>query len=201
MPGSMNGATISADLICLNYLYRQKAMQNATLPSRFQSIRHFVFDIDGVLTDGSVWVLPDGEQMRRMSIKDGFALQLAKKAGFDILVISGSARSSVETRLHKLGITDVHFSISDKASFLIARFQELGWDPSLTLYMGDDLPDLAALSLVGLPTCPHDAAPELQSTAQYISPFTGGNGCVRDVIEQVLRANGKWKPEPGIASR
>jgi len=176
-------------------------MSNAHLPARFQSIRHFVFDIDGVLTDGTVLVLPDGEQVRRMSIKDGFALQLAHHLGYHILVISGSARSSVESRLHKLGITDVHFSVTDKAAFLLAKIQALGWDPARTLYMGDDLPDLPAMSLIGLPSCPHDAAPELQSMSAYISPLNGGMGCVRDVIEQVLRLNGQWKLQSGITSR
>ena len=176
-------------------------MSIANLPARFQSIRHFVFDIDGVLTDGTILVMPDGEQVRRMNIKDGFALQLAHHHGYNILVISGSARSSVESRLHKLGITDVHFSVTDKAGFLLAKIQEKGWDPTCILYMGDDLPDLPALSLVGLPSCPHDAAPELQTMASYISPMNGGMGCVRDVIEQVLRLNGQWKLQSGISSR
>jgi 3-deoxy-D-manno-octulosonate 8-phosphate phosphatase (KDO 8-P phosphatase) len=176
-------------------------MSNANLPARFQSIRHFVFDIDGVLTDGTIFVMPDGEQVRRMNIKDGLALQVALRAGYNILIISGSARSAVESRLHKLGVTDVHFSVSDKADFLLAKIQELGWDTAHTLYMGDDLPDLPAMSLVGLPTCPHDAASELQSMALYISPFQGGMGCVRDVIEQVLRLNDQWKLQSGITSR
>ena len=176
-------------------------MSFANLPARFRSILNFVFDIDGVLTDGTVLVLPDGAQARRMNIKDGFALQLAHHTGYNILVISGSAPSAVESRLQKLGITNVYFSVTDKAGFLGAKIQELGWDPALTLYMGDDLPDLPAMSLVGLPACPHDAAPELQSMAKYISPFSGGMGCVRDVIEQVLRQNDHWKLQAGISSR
>ncbi len=174
---------------------------NSALPALFQSIRHFIFDIDGVLTDGSVWVMPGGEQVRRMNIKDGFALQLAHRCGYSIAVISGSAPSAVRSRLQNLGITDVHFSVADKAGFLLARMQELCWDPALTLYMGDDLPDLAAMLLVGLPACPNDAAPEIRSAAKYISPVSGGMGCVRDVIEQVLRLNGHWSAQPGIASR
>lgn len=176
-------------------------MPETNLPSRFQSIRHFVFDIDGVLTDGTVWVMPEGDQVRRMSIKDGFALQLARQSGYNVLVISGSAASSVESRLHKLGITDVHFSITDKAGFLSATFQANGWELDQALYLGDDLPDLPAMALVGLPACPKDAASELLSFAHYISPLAGGRGCVRDVIEQVLRLNGHWHFKPGIASR
>jgi 3-deoxy-D-manno-octulosonate 8-phosphate phosphatase (KDO 8-P phosphatase) len=152
----------------------------------FQSVRHFIFDIDGVLTDGSVWVMPGGEQVRRMNIKDGYALQLAIKMGYTVTVISGSARSAVDDRLLKLGILDVHFGVVDKASFLLARMSEMGWDPSLALYMGDDVPDLGA---------------NILSAAQYISPRGGGMGCVRDVIEQVLRLNDHWSHQPDIASR
>jgi 3-deoxy-D-manno-octulosonate 8-phosphate phosphatase (KDO 8-P phosphatase) len=174
---------------------------SSTKPVPFQSIRHFIFDIDGVLTDGTVWVMPGGEQVRRMNIKDGYALQLAQRSGFTISVVSGSARSSVEDRLHNLGIQDVHFSVMDKAAFIFARIREMGWDPALTLYMGDDIPDLAAMSLVGLPACPADAATEVIEAAQYVSPYNGGMGCVRDVIEQVLRLTGKWSFQPGISSR
>ena len=170
-------------------------------PVLFQSIRHFIFDVDGVLTDGTVLVLPGGEQVRRMNIKDGYALQLAQRMGYTILIVSGSERSGVEDRLHKLGIKDVHFSVSDKASFVLARMREMGWDPALTLYMGDDLPDLPVLQLIGLPTCPKDAAEEIRAVSAYISPHTGGMGCVRDVIEQVLRAQGDWEHQSGISSK
>lgn len=174
---------------------------NPALPVLFQSIRHFFFDIDGVLTDGTVWVMPGGEQVRRMNIKDGFALQLANRCGYTITVISGSAPSAVSSRLQSLGIADVHFSVTDKAGFIISRMQETGWAPSQILYMGDDLPDLPAMSVVGLAACPNDAVPEIRSAAQYISPYPGGMGCVRDVIEQVLRLNGQWDLQPGIASK
>lgn len=170
-------------------------------PVLFQSIRHFIFDIDGVLTDGTIFVMPGGEQVRRMNIKDGYALQLAHRMGYSISIVSGSDRSGVEDRLHKLGIKDVHFSVTDKAGFLLARMNEMGWDPTLTLYMGDDLPDLPAMSLVGIPACPKDAASEVLSAAKYISPYTGGMGCVRDVIEQVLRLKGHWEHQTGITSK
>ncbi|MEN9525636.1 MAG: hypothetical protein RLZZ256_1020 [Bacteroidota bacterium] len=194
----MNGATISVDSFAFSIL-------GAVMPSLetfpFQSVRHFIFDIDGVLTDGSVWVMPGGEQVRRMNIKDGYALQLAIKMGYTVTVISGSARSAVDDRLLKLGILDVHFGVVNKASFLLARMSEMGWDPSLALYMGDDVPDLGAMSLVGLACCPSDAAADILSAAQYISPMGGGMGCVRDVIEQVLRLNDHWSHQPDIASR
>lgn len=175
-------------------------MPNAQ-PVSFSRIRHFIFDVDGVLTDGTVLVMPGGEQVRRMNIKDGYALQLARKMGYTILILSGSDRSAVADRLLKLGVDDLHFSVSDKAGFILARQREMGWDPQLTLYMGDDLPDLAAMSLVGLSACPQDAAAEILSAANYVSPQAGGMGCVRDVIEQVLRSNGHWKHASDISSR
>ncbi len=170
-------------------------------PVAFSAIRHFIFDIDGVLTDGTIYVMPGGEQVRRMNIKDGYALQLARKMGYSLLIVSGSARSAVADRLEKLGLDDIHFSVSDKAGFILKRLQELGWDRQHTLYMGDDLPDLEAMSLVGRSACPHDAAIEIRSAAHYISPVPGGMGCVRDVIEQVLRSNGHWKHQSDIRSR
>lgn len=170
-------------------------------PVPFQSIRHFIFDIDGVLTDGTVWVMPGGEQVRRMNIKDGYALQLAQQLGYSITVVSGSAPSAVSDRLQKLGITDVHFAVADKAGFLLARIQEMGWDRTRILYMGDDLPDLSPMKLVGMSACPQDAVSEIRSAVHYVSPFPGGLGCVRDVIEQVLRLNGHWNYQTGIQSR
>lgn len=170
-------------------------------PVAFSAIRQFIFDIDGVLTDGTVYVMPGGEQVRRMNIKDGYALQLARQMGYSLLIVSGSARSAVADRLEKLGVDDIHFSVSDKAGFILNRMQALGWEPLHTLYMGDDLPDLAAMLLVGRSACPNDAVAEIRSAAHYISPYTGGMGCVRDVIEQVLRSNGHWKHQSDIRSR
>ncbi len=170
-------------------------------PVLFQSVKHFIFDVDGVLTDGTIYVMPGGEQVRRMNIKDGYALQLAKRKGYSITVVSGSDRSAVADRLSKLGINDVFFSVTDKPSFVSSIIKEKGWSSDQVLYMGDDIPDLAVMSLVGLPAAPKDAAPEILSAAKYISPLTGGMGCVRDVIEQVLRLNDHWQFETGITSR
>jgi 3-deoxy-D-manno-octulosonate 8-phosphate phosphatase (KDO 8-P phosphatase) len=168
---------------------------------QFKKISTFIFDIDGVLTDGSVLVLENGLQVRRTSIKDGFALQLAIKTGYRVIVISGSSSSPVVDRLNKLGITEVHFSVLDKKTFITSyieknklRFEEI-------LYMGDDMPDLPAMSVVGLPACPADAAPEIREAVQYISPVNGGNGCARDVIEKVLKLNDHWGYHPEVASR
>lgn len=168
--------------------------------SLFKKITTFIFDIDGVLTDGSVLVLENGLQARRMNIKDGFALQLAVKTGYRVIALSGSSPSPVIDRLHKLGITDVHMSVLDKKYFVASYIERNKLRKEEVLFMGDDLPDLPAMSVVGLPSCPADAAPEIKEEVRYISPVNGGNGCVRDVIEKVLKANDHWSYHAGIAS-
>jgi 3-deoxy-D-manno-octulosonate 8-phosphate phosphatase (KDO 8-P phosphatase) len=167
----------------------------------FKNITTFIFDVDGVLTDGSVLVLENGLQARRMSIRDGFALQLAVKTGYRVLVVSGSSPSPVVDRLNKLGITDVHMSVLDKRSFVTSYIEKNKLKREEVLYMGDDLPDLPVMSSVGLATCPADAAQEIKEAAHYISTVNGGYGCVRDVIEKTLKLNGHWNYDPDIASR
>jgi 3-deoxy-D-manno-octulosonate 8-phosphate phosphatase (KDO 8-P phosphatase) len=169
--------------------------------SLFKHITTFVLDIDGVLTDGMVQVMPDGEQLRRMSVKDGYALQLAVKKGYRIAVISGGRSASVITRLQGLGIKDIYLNCTDKEDKLqdYVLEHDLRWEE--VLFMGDDIPDYRAMRLVGLPACPADAAPEVKSISRYISPLTGGNGCVRDVLEKVLKLNGHWEIDETIASR
>jgi 3-deoxy-D-manno-octulosonate 8-phosphate phosphatase (KDO 8-P phosphatase) len=169
--------------------------------SAFKKITAFVFDIDGVLTDGTVLVLPNGVQARRMHIKDGFALQMALKNGYRVKVISGGNSPEVLDRLTKLGVTDVHMSVLDKGTLLQEWMKTENLKKEETLYMGDDLPDLPALSVVGLPVCPADAADEVKKAAIYISPLKGGDACVREVIEKVLRMNGHWEYRVDVASR
>ncbi|MGD1845035.1 MAG: KdsC family phosphatase [Salibacteraceae bacterium] len=160
--------------------------------SRLARISTFIFDVDGVLTDGSVTLLPTGDQVRNMNVKDGYALQLAIKLGYRIAIISGGKSEAVRQRLNGLGVQDVHLGASDK----LEVFDEylLTWDLKADniLYMGDDLPDYQVLSRVGLAACPLDAAEEIKSICHYISPAEGGTGCVRDVIEKALRVQGKW---------
>jgi 3-deoxy-D-manno-octulosonate 8-phosphate phosphatase (KDO 8-P phosphatase) len=169
--------------------------------SLFQPITTFVFDVDGVLTDGTVQLLPNGEQSRKMSIKDGYALQLAVKKGYRIAIISGGHSDSVVSRLQGLGIKDIYTRILDKKEKLedYVFENELRWEQ--VIFMGDDIPDYRAMQLVGLPVCPADAAPEIKSICRYVSPFTGGAGCVREVIEKVLKLNGHWTIDEDIASR
>ncbi|HMK25898.1 MAG TPA: HAD hydrolase family protein [Chitinophagaceae bacterium] len=167
----------------------------------FKKITTFIFDVDGVLTDGTVLVLEDGLQARRMNIKDGFALQMAEKNGYRVLVISGGNSPQVTQRLEKLGISNVHMSVLDKKTFVLDYISSNKLKTEEVLYMGDDLPDLPALSVVGLPCCPADSVSEVKEAVQYISPLNGGNACVRDVIEKVLKLNDNWNYRVDVTSR
>ena len=158
----------------------------------FAPIRTFVFDVDGVLTDGSVMLTEDGHMLRSMNVKDGYAMQMAIKKGYQVWIISGGKSEAVRLRLNKLGIKEVHIGIESKKEFLheIAVSSKTSYES--VLYMGDDIPDYAAMQVCGLPCCPADAVAEIKQIAKYISPITGGKGCVRDVIEKVLKLNGDW---------
>lgn len=159
----------------------------------FKPIRTFVLDVDGVLTDGSLLATEEGHLLRKMNIKDGFAMQMAVKKGYKIWVISGARSEGVRARLNKLGITDVHIGIETKKELLLEIAEESRTTFESILYMGDDIPDYAAMQLCGLPCCPNDAVAEIRNVARYISPLKGGDGCVRDVIEKVLKLNGHWE--------
>lgn len=158
----------------------------------FTPIKWFIFDIDGVLTDGSLLIMPNGVMTRHMNIKDGYALQLAVDKGYQISIISGGSSIEVKERLQKLGITDVHLKVQDKKELLQALITNHQTNPKEILYMGDDIPDLEVMGVVGLPCCPADAARDILDISAYISPYNGGHGCVRDVIEKVLRLHNKW---------
>ena len=168
---------------------------------KFKSITTFVFDVDGVMTDGSVQVFDTGEQLRTMSTKDGYCLQLAVKKGYRILIISGGNSEGVRLRLNKLGITDVFLKVENKQEKLREYAREHGLEEKDMLYMGDDIPDYAVMKQVGLACAPADAAPEIRHIAAYISSFSGGHGCVRDVIEKVLKLNGHWELDTSLASK
>ncbi|MFT4061174.1 MAG: 3-deoxy-D-manno-octulosonate 8-phosphate phosphatase [Edaphocola sp.] len=161
--------------------------------SLFEPIKAFVFDIDGVMTNGTLLVQENGELLRHMNIKDGYALQLAAKKGYGVWVISGGRTEAAKKRLQNLGIKDVYIAVEDKAALLEQLIAGNGLAKAQLLYMGDDMPDLKAMQLCGLPTCPADAVAEVRMAATYISPFNGGTGCVRDVIEKVLKLNGHWE--------
>ncbi|MES1218666.1 MAG: HAD hydrolase family protein [Bacteroidota bacterium] len=167
----------------------------------FKNITTFVFDVDGVLTDSTVLLFENGLQARRMNIKDGLGLQMAMKNGFRVIVISGANSKPVVERLNKLGLTDVHISIEDKKEFLGNYIKRNGLTWEEIIFMGDDLPDLAVMKSVGVSSCPADAVNEIKEIAKYISPVNGGMGCVRDIIEKVLKVQDKWIFDHSVTSR
>ncbi|PCJ94980.1 MAG: 3-deoxy-D-manno-octulosonate 8-phosphate phosphatase [Flavobacteriaceae bacterium] len=157
------------------------------------SITTFVFDVDGVFTDGTVLVTTTGEMLRKMNVKDGFALKTAILKGYNVCIISGGTNEGVRERLKGLGVTDIFMGAHHKIEPMEAYLDKHKIKPEHVLYMGDDLPDVPPMQLVGLATCPQDAVPEVKEVSKYISHKSGGNGCVRDVIEQVLKVRGHWE--------
>jgi 3-deoxy-D-manno-octulosonate 8-phosphate phosphatase (KDO 8-P phosphatase) len=159
-------------------------------------ITTLIFDVDGVLTEGMVTLLPNGDQVRSLNSKDGFALQLAVRKGLRVCIITGGNSENVKMRLSKMGITDIYLRVFKK----IDTYDDIKVMYDLTdeeiLYMGDDLPDYEVMQQVGIPTCPNNAAREIKDISKYISDQDGGRGCVRDVVEKVLRAQGKWATNP-----
>lgn len=160
--------------------------------SRFKLVKTFAFDMDGVLTDGNILVDSENNWLRSMNIRDGYALQMAVKSGFEVMVISGSNSSFVRDRLQRLGINEVFMKVNDKEDFLKKYTAEKKRSLSEMLFMGDDIPDYHCMKMAGIAACPANAATEIKEIANYISPFKGGEGCVRDVIEKVLKLNDKW---------
>jgi 3-deoxy-D-manno-octulosonate 8-phosphate phosphatase (KDO 8-P phosphatase) len=167
----------------------------------FKKVTTFVFDIDGVLTDGAVFVLRDGLQARQMHVKDGFGLQMAMKKGYNLFIISGGYSDEVKNRLEKLGVKEIYMAVEDKAQLLttLVEKNKIKWDE--VLYMGDDLPDLPLMEKVGMPCCPADAVNEVKAVVKYISPVNGGWGCARDVIEKVLKINDHWQYDTRVTSK
>ena len=158
-----------------------------------EHITTFIFDVDGVLTDGTVTVTTSGEMLRKMSIKDGYAIKTAIDKGFNVCVISGGSNEGVRVRLRGLGVTDIYLGSHNKIEQLDEYLDIYGINTRNVLYMGDDIPDYSVMKLVGLPCCPQDAVPEIKAISKYISHKNGGKGAVRDVIEQVLKVQEKWE--------
>lgn len=167
----------------------------------FRNINTFVFDVDGVMTDGSLLLLPDGVMVRRMNIKDGYALQLAIKKGYRVLVISGGDSPEVKDRLNKLGVAEVWMKTHHKKEVLSGYLEKHHISREQVLYMGDDIPDFDVIQLAGVPCCPLDAVQEIKDKSIYISHLNGGAGCVRDVIEKVLKLRGDWNEDTSVRSR
>lgn len=157
-----------------------------------KKIKGFAFDVDGVLSPSTIPMNDNGEPVRMVNIKDGYALQLAIKKGYDIAIITGGKSENVRYRYEALGIRDIYLGAAHKIDIFEKWMADKGLDKDSVVYMGDDIPDIRCMRACGLPCAPYDAAPEIRDTAAYISRFTGGYGCVRDVLEQVMKSQGKW---------
>lgn len=159
---------------------------------KLKAIRAFVLDVDGVMTNNTVHVTENGEQLRTMSIRDGLGLKIALQNGFGVCIITGGRSQGVIKRLAGLGIEQIYSGIDDKWPAFLQFLQAFGLKANEVCYMGDDLPDLQIMRKVGLSACPADAVPEVINIVDYISPFAGGTGSVRDIVEKVLKAQGRW---------
>ena len=157
-----------------------------------QKITTLIFDVDGVLTDSSILVTSDGEMLRKMNTRDGLALKLAVDAGLNVCIISGGSNEGVRKRLQGLGLKDVILGAHDKIINLKTLMASLNVTKEEIMYMGDDIPDIPVMAVVGLPCCPQDAVPEVKAVSEYISHINGGQGAVRDIVEQILKIKGHW---------
>ena len=158
----------------------------------FKPIKTFIFDVDGVLTNSHLLAMEDGSLLRSVNIKDGYALQLAVKKGYQMWIISGGSSDAIKTRFENLGMQEVHIRVKDKKALLLELAAKHNIDLSTALYMGDDIPDYAVMQECGLPVCPADACTEIKEVSKYVSPNNGGQGCVRDVVEKVMKLNDNW---------
>ncbi len=155
-------------------------------------VEAFVFDVDGVMTDGGIIPTPEGDFIRRYNAKDGYAIAYALREGFKVCVISGGRGRMLENRLTMLGVTKMYLNCMNKVEALEEFLAENDLDRQSVIYMGDDIPDLECMMRVGIPVCPADAAMEVVEASRYVSEYNGGHGAVRDIVEQVLRAKGCW---------
>jgi 3-deoxy-D-manno-octulosonate 8-phosphate phosphatase (KDO 8-P phosphatase) len=155
-------------------------------------VNTFIFDYDGVLSDGQVILTTDGDALRTANVKDGYAMQLAIKKNYRIVIISGGYSESMKRRFEILKIEDVFLGVDKKIDVYNQYLKDHNLNKENILYMGDDIPDFEIMLAAGVPTCPSDAVEEIKRVATYISHQPGGHGCVRDIIEQVLKVQGKW---------
>ncbi len=160
---------------------------------KLKDIKCFVFDVDGVLTDGKVTALASGEQARNFLVKDGYGIERALLAGYTVAIISGGAQEGVQKRLEFLKIKHIFLGVKNKIETFNSFCETQQINPQHVLYMGDDLPDYDVMKLTGLPTCPNDATQEIKDISMYVSDKKGGEGCVRDVIERVMKVQGTWR--------
>ncbi|MBW6479769.1 MAG: HAD-IIIA family hydrolase [Bacteroidales bacterium] len=162
------------------------------------NINTFIFDVDGVMTDGIVLLTPDGQMLRSMNVKDGYAIQLAIKKGYRIIIITGGNSEAVRQRFEGLGVKEIYLSIGNKLEVFHEIVKRDNLKMENVLYMGDDIIDYEIMREVGVAACPADAAEEIKHISKYISPVPGGKGCARDVLEQVMKVQKKWFDEDGF---
>ena len=155
-------------------------------------VEAFVFDVDGVMTDGGIIPTPDGDFIRRYNAKDGYAIAAAIREGFKVCVISGGRGRMLENRMTMLGVTRMYLNCMDKVAAIEEFIADYDLHAEDVIYMGDDIPDLECMRKVGIPVCPADAAMEVVEASRYVSEFNGGYGAVRDIVEQVMRSQNKW---------
>ncbi len=165
---------------------------NTISKERLAKIKAIVFDCDGVMTDGSVWVLYNGDAIRSFNVKDGYAIQYAVKKGYILSLITGANTQSTVNRMEYLGVKHIYSGCANKMQTYERFLSEQNLSDEQVIYIGDDIPDYEIMKRVGIAACPADAAPEIIDIAHYISPLAGGQGCLRDVIEMVLRTQGQW---------
>ena len=166
----------------------------------------FILDVDGVMTDGGIMPIDGGmDFIRKYNAKDGYAIAYAVRRGYKVCVITGGHGNLLRSRMERLGVTKLYLNCMDKIAAMQEFFAEYDVDPATTIYMGDDIPDLECMELVGIPVCPADACSEVVEASRYVSEFCGGRGAVRDIIEQTLRAQDEWAKDRtgvlGVASR
>ena len=166
--------------------------------TRFEDIKAFAFDVDGVFTDGLVLAMPDGDLLRQFNSKDCYAVRTAVNNGYPCAIITGGVSQSILNRSRSLGVEDRHLYMlsKDKEIDFLDFCRSIGLDPSQVVFVGDDIPDIPAMEAAGLGVCPADAVAEVRSAADLVSRYPGGRGCIRDLVEQVLKAQGKWKFDP-----
>jgi len=175
---------------------------NKELETRFKQITTFIFDVDGVFTDGSVILMPNGEMLRKMSTRDGYAVQSVLTQGYRVAILSGGSSEAVRARFENLGVPSHHIflKINDKKEVYEEFLMTHQLKPTEVAFMGDDIPDFPVMQICGLAACPKDATKEILGIAHYVSEHKGGEGCVRQFIEEVLTAQGKWKINHHLSS-
>ena len=168
--------------------------------TRFEDIKAFAFDVDGVFTDGLVLAMPDGDLLRQFNSKDCFGVRMAVDNGFPCAIITGGVSSSLLNRAHSLGVPDeyLYMMSKDKVTDLRHFCQRIGLEPAQVAFVGDDIPDIPALQLAGMGVCPADAVAEVREVADFVSPFNGGRGCLRDLVERVLKPQNRWHFDPTL---